>query len=747
MVWPDVGAPRPVALLQPAALDRPVPGVLQPVVSPGVDERVVHRDGVLHRQVQLPSQLADVGDPQRAHGAAGDADHLLRAERERRVRQFSPGHLLQQCPGVRAHHREHRVGRGDVDQLGVGTRRDVARDPVEVVRREARAGGDVELVARDAAHREIALDAAALVEHLGVRERAHRLVDVVGADPAQCRQRAGTLERELGEGRLVDHGDGLADRPVLAPDGGEPVLAAVGVHVVWRLACRRRGEPVRSFPSELLAEARAGVTQARIQRREAGRAPALVLFVRPRHRVVLGVSLHRAGAHPVGLLMRAAEAAEIDGPQVVRRPTGVHPLGQRHAGAASGGDAEGVEPGTDEELRQLGRLAEDEVAVGREALGAIDQLVDTGGGKGRHAADRQFHRWGEVVEVGVKELEVEVGRDAAVGPRQRVRLVAAHHQPADLLLVVRETVGIAQRRQVARHAVDRCGDHVLVLHRHEGHVHADGRRQRARPLTGAAHDDFAGDASLRRHDSGDPARVVELDALDVGVLADRRPGIARAASEGLRDVGRVGLPVSGQERRAHDIVHRHEWPQLLGLARREQVHLQAERGRRRRLALHLVPPLLVAGEAQAAVHLPARRQPGLGLELLVQGDGVAEQLGDVRARAQLADEAGRMERGTRRELVPLDEHRVGPAEAGQVVGGGAPDDAAADDHRSRLAGLLGHGSPHSSRGRRLGPLSFGRAMAYHTDEGVPPTLVFCVGMVRWRATRPTSSRRSRCAAG
>ena len=80
----------------------------------------------------------------------------------------------------------------------------------------------------------------------------------------------------------------------------------------------------------------------------------------------------------------------------------VDPLGQRHPGATAGGDAERVEAGADEEVLQLRRLAEDEVAVRREALRAVDQLVDAGGLQCRHPAHRQFHRRREVVEVGCR---------------------------------------------------------------------------------------------------------------------------------------------------------------------------------------------------------------------------------------------------------------------------------------------------------------------------------------------------------
>ena len=80
----------------------------------------------------------------------------------------------------------------------------------------------------------------------------------------------------------------------------------------------------------------------------------------------------------------------------------MHPFGQRLACAAAGGDAERVEAGTDEEVLQFGCLAENEVAVGGEALGAIDKGAQAGVRQRRYTADGQFHRGREVVPVALE---------------------------------------------------------------------------------------------------------------------------------------------------------------------------------------------------------------------------------------------------------------------------------------------------------------------------------------------------------
>ncbi len=158
---------------------------------------------------------------------------------------------------------------------------------------------------------------------------------------------------------------------------------------------------------------------------------------------MLRVRLEGAGTHPIGVAVGSPEATQVHHPQVVGRSAVVHPFGQSLSGATTGGYPEGVETGANEKVLQLRRLAEDEVAVGSEALRPVDELAHPSVGEGRHAPDGEFHRWGEVVPVAVEQLEVERAGDASSGPGDRVRLVAAHHQATDLLLVVGEPVRVA----------------------------------------------------------------------------------------------------------------------------------------------------------------------------------------------------------------------------------------------------------------------------------------------------------------
>ena len=91
----DVGreltAEGAVALVQPQRLDRVVAAAVHVEVGAGREQVVVDTDGELGRHVQLPAELADVGDPGGAHGGVAERDHLRGRERERLVGQVRVG--------------------------------------------------------------------------------------------------------------------------------------------------------------------------------------------------------------------------------------------------------------------------------------------------------------------------------------------------------------------------------------------------------------------------------------------------------------------------------------------------------------------------------------------------------------------------------------------------------------------------------------------------------------------------------
>src|SRR5690606_23115511 len=126
-------------------------------------------------------------------------------------------------------------------------------------------------------------------------------------------------------------------------------------------------------------------------------------------------------------------AADVYRPQIVRRLALGDPFGKYHAGATARGDAESVEAGADKDAARLRRLPQDEVTVGGEAFRAIDDLLDASRLHRRHASGRKLEQRLEMVEIVVEQLELEIFGDALDRPGLGIGLVAAHHQPADLL--------------------------------------------------------------------------------------------------------------------------------------------------------------------------------------------------------------------------------------------------------------------------------------------------------------------------
>ena len=159
------------------------------------------------------------------------------------------------------------------------------------------------------------------------------------------------------------------------------------------------------------------------------------------------------------------------------------------------------------------RFAQAELVVGRERLGAVDQLRDLRVLHRRHADLRVLGDLLEAVGLVLEKPAVEVGRDlveaaGSVGKERRLRvvLVAAHDEPLAVLAVVDEKVGVAQGGEaLARRALaDRLRHHVLVGHRDHGNTHAGEAADLGRVHPARVHDDLALDPPAVRLDGLDP---------------------------------------------------------------------------------------------------------------------------------------------------------------------------------------------------------------------------------------------------
>ena len=332
---------------------------------------------------------------------------------------------------------------------------------------------------------------------------------------------------------------------------------------------------------------------------------------------MLTVEFQRALAHPVAVTMRRSEAPDIDRPDVERRLVAGNPLREHLARTASRGDAKGVEARAHEIAHQARGRADDEIAVGREALRPVDQLLDSGCRQRGHPWHGQIEDRLKMIPVGRQQLEIKIIRKTIGRPGPWIGLVAAHNQAADLFLVVSQAIGIAQRGQAALDARNHVGDEILMLHRDQRHADTGHGADLPCPLTGAIDDHFAADSALARQHRRHPT-TLKLYPEHVGVLEDPDAAQARTLGKRLGDVGGIDLTVGGQKRGAHQVGNVHQRPQLLRFAWRQQLHFEAEGTRAGRLPLEFSPAGRIAGQAQTAVHLPAARQPSLGLERAVE---------------------------------------------------------------------------------------------------------------------------------
>ena len=358
------------------------------------------------------------------------------------------------------------------------------------------------------------------------------------------------------------------------------------------------------------------------------------------------------------------------------------PLRHLPAHTAGAGQAVGAESGRHPEPGHV-RLAQDELAVGRERLRAVEQLAHLRALHRRHPPDRVGQQLVEPLPVLGQQLRLEPIRHPVQRPGGGIALVAAHDQAAHLGAPVDEVVGIAQRRQRLQRRVERLGDQELVGVGDDRHVDAD----HAGDLwcvhaAGVDHDVGADRALVGYHLVH--AAVLQTDLEHPRALLDLSPAQACAVGQREGQLAGVEVAVLGQERRPQHAVGRHRREQRLRLVGRDQLHRQAEALRPARLPLQLLHARLRGGQPQPTQLVPAGVLAGLALEVGVQADRVLHHLGQADGRAQLSDQPGGVPGRAVREAVLLDQHDVAPAHLRQVVEDAAAAHTTTDHHRPRL---------------------------------------------------------------
>ena len=226
---------------------------------------------------------------------------------------------------------------------------------------------------------------------------------------------------------------------------------------------------------------------------------------------------------------------------------------------------------------------------------------------------------------------------------------------------------------------------------------ADLRREHPAGIDDDVGRDRLAPAAVLDLDAGHPSAIRD-DRNDPGVGPDLRAALPGARGQGLGQAGRIEPAVGREPDGPEDAVGRHEREAVARLRGRNQLQRQPERPRPADLALELLEAGLGRRQPERPDLVPRGIDAGLVAKAPVQVGAVHHHLGQGHGAAQLANEAGRVERRARGQLGPVDQDDVAPAKLGEVVGDRRPADAAPDDHRP---GVLNHGA--SLSGCRVPP--------------------------------------------
>ena len=451
---------------------------------------------------------------------------------------------------------------------------------------EGRPGDDQEPSRGEAGDGEIALDAAAFVQHRGVHDAAHRLVHIVGAHVLQKSRCPRTSNLDLAKRSLIKQPGALSGPEMLYADRRRPVMTLPSGRLVavFRLLLIR-DVPIRPLPTHLLTKGCPQLAQTVVRRGEPQVAGRLALFARVVDVVVFGISLDRPddAVGPAGVVR--PEAAHIQTPDVPLRDSVDNPLGHDLTDSSGSGQAVGAEGGCHPEAFDLGR-AEEELAVRREGLRSVVQLADFSRLDRRYALNGAFHQRSEAVPIERQEMVHEILGNPVQGPGCRIALVAADDKSPGLLPEVHQQIRIAQRRQLGGDLLDGFGDHVNVRHRNHREVETNHPPDLPGPHPAGVDHDLGADLAFAGRDRLDPAilqpdpghKHIFEEAYAAGLGARRqRPGQHR----------RVDHAVIWRVDGADDAVEGHQREQFVRLLRPDEFERHPERTRKGHLALEL----------------------------------------------------------------------------------------------------------------------------------------------------------------
>ena len=666
------------------------PAKRQAQIGPGLLQRLEDMGGLVRRDVKLPPQFAHIGDAVRPGEAQAHLDLAHRAEGVRGIAEIlrrNAGHQLAR-PG--AHDAEHRFRRRHVGDDGKILTQ-MRPHPGEVaLQGRPRHDGQIGRLGQPR-DRQIGFDPAPVIQEHRVHDAPGGHVHLGRAEPVEEGTGITPLDPDFPERRHVEQSDPRPHGHVLGLLVLEPVLAAPGIAILPLLPRPRK--PVRAFPARHLAKDGAPRLEVFMQRRAPHAPRGLDLPIGE----VIGVKQPERLGHPFlqvfPVALERLRPADIDLPQIEGRLALGDPVRQRHPRPARPRDADRVVARGDPVAAQFRGLAQIIAVVGGKAFRPIEEGVDASRLEQRHAVHRRLEDRLEMVEILGQRVEAEILADAVHPPGFRLGLEGPQHHLARILLVVGAFVGHPQDGQMAQ-PLDGFGDQIEMLASMQGQRDARGLGQIAAPHTAAVDDHIGGDMARRAvghivH-AGDPAPGPG-DARHLHAFENLRTAHPRALGQRHRDIGGVALPVQRQGHRAHHVGDVQMRVFRLDLGRRNLVHLDIEDARDGGLTQQFLVPRRRERDRDAADLPHAGGDAGLGFQLDVEVGRILGQPGHVRGTPQLPDQPRRMPCGAAGQLPAFQQHDIGPARLGEVIGDRTAGDTAADDDRAGLGGK-GHGS-------------------------------------------------------
>ena len=299
----------------------------------------------------------------------------------------------------------------------------------------------------------------------------------------------------------------------------------------------------------------------------------------------------------------------------------------------------------------------------------------------------------QAVDVVVEEFIFALGIGTVQVAGRSAFLVRTQQQATGLFAHVPGAVGFAKHAQFGQALLMpgkdvrvRLGDDVLVLYGQHGDIQTDHGAGAAREVARCRHDVFGDPVTLvGAHEPFAAARL--LDADDAGLALDRSTPEAGAASQRLREIGRLYVAIVGMANGADESIGDRQRPDVVYLVGRQELDTDADGARDASVLAVLVHAVWRHRETNVAHGAQAHVRVGLLFQPAVEIDRVLVDLPDGVTHVEQRQEARGVPRGTRCQFLALEQHHVRPALGCEVVESGDSDDTAADDHHP---GMLRH---------------------------------------------------------